>query len=220
MVDSLEPMYPPKLEEYEVTLKRGKNLPYGLNVDTQDTKTLYITSLAEDGPAITYNQQAEPEFQLAMGDFIVEANGASGDTKAILDRFTNDDTVVVKVRRGIDITLMLDRNKVTKEDGTEGDLQPLGMEWPEHPTGEGLVVMAINEGFIADWNDSAADPVSKVQVGDRIIRVGNNTGGALNVAKAIKEVSGKFQLSLVRAAPVLEDEGQAMRCSSHWHIRH
>eukprot|EP00419_Tripos_fusus_P054324 CAMPEP_0172806742 /NCGR_PEP_ID=MMETSP1075-20121228/6545_1 /TAXON_ID=2916 /ORGANISM="Ceratium fusus, Strain PA161109" /LENGTH=140 /DNA_ID=CAMNT_0013645581 /DNA_START=62 /DNA_END=480 /DNA_ORIENTATION=+ len=127
---SIEPselIYHPRPAEYEVTLKRGADKSYGLYADTHDTMTLYITNLADDGPAMAYNQQVEPELQLARGDFIVEANGVSGDAVAILDKFTNDDRVVLKVRRRIEVTLILDRKKVTNEDGTEGDLQPLGV---------------------------------------------------------------------------------------------
>jgi C-terminal processing protease CtpA/Prc len=103
------------------------------------------------------------------------------------------------------------------EDGTEGDLQALGIEWPETPQGHGLVVTAVNEGLFADWNESQTeDPVAKVQVGDRIMRVGGAMGGALAVSKAIQKVSGKFQLTLVRAAPELFDEGQKTDGSSHW----
>lgn len=215
---SIEPselIYHPRPAEYEVTLKRGADKSYGLYADTHDTMTLYITNLADDGPAMAYNQQVEPELQLARGDFIVEANGVSGDAVAILDKLTNDDRVVLKVRRRIEVTLILDRKKVTNEDGTEGDLQPLGMEWSEHPKAEGLVVMAVNRGLIADWNDLILDPTSKVHVGDCIVGVGSNKGGALNVAKALEEVTGTFQLSLVRAAPVFNDAGFSCSCFSH-----
>jgi len=80
------------------------------------------------------------------------------------------------------------------------------------------VVTAINEGLFADWNESQTeDPVAKVQVGDRIVRVGDTTGSALEILKAIQEVSGTFQLSLVRPAPELfDDEGQKKDGSCHW----
>merc|ERR1712129_616387 len=154
------------------------------------------------------NQQVAPELQVIMGDFIVEANGVSGDAIGLLHKF-RDDAVLVKVRRGIDVPLILDRKKVTNEDGTEGDLQPLGIEWPERLKGRGLVVAAINEGLFADWNKSQIDPVAKVQVGDRIMHVGSTTGSAKQISKAIQEVNGIFQLSLVRTAPeLLDDEGE------------
>merc|ERR1712129_662167 len=167
------------------------------------------------------NQQVAPELQVIMGDFIVEANGVSGDAIGLLHKF-RDDAVLVKVRRGIDVPLILDRKKVTNEDGTEGDLQPLGIEWPERLKGRGLVITAINEGLFADWNESQTeDSVAKIQVGDRIMRVGSTVGSAKNISKAMQEVSSKFQLSLVRTAPELfDDEGHKTDGSSHWGFSH
>lgn len=214
--------YPPGPPvEFEVTLEKGENKDFGLDVDIQDKKTLYIAGLA-DGPAGDYNQQAAPELQVVMGDFILEANGVSGDASGLLHKLRDDDAVVVKIRRGIDVTLILDRKKVTNKNGTEGDLQPLGIEWPDRLKGRGLVITAINEGLFADWNDSQTeDSVAKIQVGDRIMRVGSTIGSAKNISKAIQEVSSKFQLSLARTAPELfDDEGQKMDGSSHWRFSH
>jgi hypothetical protein len=211
-------VYPPGPPvEFAVTLQRGENTPYGLDVDIQDAKTLCITGFG-DGAASVYNQKASPAFQLVRGDCIVEANGASGDSKGIMDKFKNEHTVTFKVRRAIDVTLILDRKKVTNEDGTEGNLQPLGIEWLDTRKGMGLVVTAVNKGLFEDWNKSQTeDPAAKLQVGDRIVRVGNTTGSALNVSKALQKASGNFQLSLLRAAPELfDDEGRKKNGSSHW----
>jgi len=194
------PPYPPGLlEEYEVTLRKGR-AKIGLNVDTQDTKTLFITGISE-GAAAEHNREAKPENQLVKGDFIIEANGVAGNAKSMLDRFVADNTIVARVRRALDVTLILERNQVPAKDGTEGDLQPLGITWPVPLHGAALVVLEINDGLFKDWNDSQTDedPASKVRIGDRITRVGTISGSALILAKAIQEASGKFQLALVRA---------------------
>mmetsp|Transcript_36571 Transcript_36571/g.72312 ORF Transcript_36571/g.72312 Transcript_36571/m.72312 type:complete len:364 (+) Transcript_36571:42-1133(+) len=202
-------VYPPgPSPEYSVTLKKGEFNSYGLDVDSQDPKTLYITSIAEKGPAAVWNQQATPENQLVRGDFIVEANGARADAKAITEHLKQAHDIVMKVRRGIDVTMVLEAN---------GSMLDWGIEMPEPPKGDGVLVLAVNEpGLIADWNASTEDPVTKVQVGDRILRVGKNNG-AQKVAKAMKEARGKFQVHLVRVAPeVFDREGQKKEGSSHW----
>jgi len=192
--------YPPgPLPEFEVTLTKGKAKTFGIDVDMQDARTLFITGIIE-GPITAHNRQAKPEHQLVRGDFIIEANGAAGDPTKMLDRFKEDRTIVAKIRRAIDMTLILERKMARSEDGTEGCLQPLGIIWPRPLNGRSLVVLEINAGLFADWNESQAEvPASKVQVGDRIMRVGSTSGSAEKIAKAIQEVSGKFQLALVRA---------------------
>jgi len=211
--------YPPgPAPEYWVNLEKGEHKSFELEVNAQDGKTLYISSIHEEGPAAIWNRQAEPSCQLVRGDFVVEANGIVGDAKAMQERFSVDDIVVMRVRRGIDIRIILERNTVTNEDGTEGGLEKFGIETPEQRLGDSLVVLALRErGLIPNWNASTGDPVSKVQVGDRILRVGNAKGSAMNIAKALKEASGKFQMHLVRAAPEqFDDEGRKQEGSSHW----
>jgi len=194
------------LHSYDLTLSLGDAKSYALDVDTQDRKTLFIVGVGE-GPASEYNSQATAELQLVRGDFIIEANGAFGNSVDLLQRFKDDNEIAIKIRRAQDATLIMERKSVTNEDGTEGSLQPLGIVCPDHPKGEGLVILELNEGLFMDWNEMQTDnPASQVYVGDRITRVGNVSGSAENIEKAIQEVSGKFQLGLVRAAPELFEE--------------
>jgi len=191
-------VYPPgPSPEYSVSLEKGNLKSLGLDVDTQDSKNLYISAISEEGPAVDWNRKAEPENQLVHGDFIVAINGVSGNARLMLDEIKKNDQVNFKVRRGIDITIVLEA------DGSK----EWGIETSKNPQGDGLVVLAPpNPGLIADWNESTNDPASMIQVGDRILRVGQNSG-AREVAKAINEVRGKFQIHLVRPAP---------EQSSHW----
>jgi len=142
-----------------------------------------------------------------------------GSARGMLCKLRDDNTVTIKVRRGIETTLFLDRKSVSDDDGhLLSGFQPLGIEWPEDPQGSGLVVRAVNEGLFADWNESQTEnPTAMVRVGDRIIRVDNTTDGAVTISKAIQEVSHKFQLSLVRPAPESFDgDGKSKDGFSNW----
>jgi len=193
-------VYPPgSPAEFEVNLTKSVAEPYGLTIDTQDLKTLFVTGI-EEGAAAAYNQQAQPEHRIVQGDFIVEINGVAGHPGNMLRKLKEDDSMVAKVRHAIDMTLVLERND---------DLQPLGITWPEPLKGKNLVVLEINEGLFADWNASQPeDATSKIQVGDRIMRVGATSGSALDLAKAIQEVKGKFQVALLRAPKLFQEESE------------
>mmetsp|Transcript_12422 Transcript_12422/g.24146 ORF Transcript_12422/g.24146 Transcript_12422/m.24146 type:complete len:447 (-) Transcript_12422:134-1474(-) len=205
-------VYPPgPSPELCVTLSRNEHKNFGLQINTQDQKNLYIQLVFESGPASEWNQHAEPHNHLSRGDFIVEVNGVEGNASAMLEKF-REQVVVMKVRRAIDFIIILERSQVKN---ASGNMQDFGIQFAKNPSGQGLVVLGVEtSGLIADWNASTSDPASRVQVGDRILRVGNReAGSALQLVKALREVSGKFQLHLVRTAPVKE-EG-----SSHWRFK-
>jgi len=70
----------------------------------------------------------------------------------------------------------------------------LGLELQKAPRGTSLLIYALNDGLITNWN--ATNPNKQVKVNDRIVAVNGHRGNTAEMMKRIKE-SGKLELQIV-----------------------
>mmetsp|Transcript_110116 Transcript_110116/g.190978 ORF Transcript_110116/g.190978 Transcript_110116/m.190978 type:complete len:136 (-) Transcript_110116:170-577(-) len=91
---------PPTTFQIEVEKKPGEEV--GLEVDYHDGETLQVIRVKETGVFAKWNDE-NPEKRIAEGDSIIEVNGATGTSKAILaqivDVVTNNGAMKVTVKR-------------------------------------------------------------------------------------------------------------------------
>mmetsp|Transcript_6063 Transcript_6063/g.17943 ORF Transcript_6063/g.17943 Transcript_6063/m.17943 type:complete len:353 (-) Transcript_6063:292-1350(-) len=169
-----------------LTVDRQASRPLGLDLDTQDGVTAYVTGI-KAGPFQAYNEGVEPGSQLQVGDFIMRVNGAENDAGKLLAQLRAAARLEVTVNRPLETAVILER--VDRR-------QPHGLEFTA-PTGSTLVVTRVIDGAARDWN--AAHPDRKILSGDRIIAVDGKRGRAKDLLKSISSAS-KCQLIIARPA--------------------
>jgi len=195
------------LAEYTVTLERASaNDSYSVRLDKMDHRRLSILEI-KDGPFTKYNASAKPEQQIRVHDFIVAVNSAKEDVAAMLSEFGSSLQVECKIKRGMPVNVIFDRGDKS---------MALGLEMPEQPTGmvTGLVHKVIGGGAVAKHN-AAAKEHEKINTGDRILAVGSTRGKAVDIQRALENVTGQVQLTLVKPAVSRNEEGDS--CTwQHW----
>mmetsp|Transcript_98287 Transcript_98287/g.184800 ORF Transcript_98287/g.184800 Transcript_98287/m.184800 type:complete len:147 (-) Transcript_98287:64-504(-) len=87
----------PPSKVWEVELKKVPGDVIGLDVDWGDLKTLRVTKIKE-GLTLKWNN-ANPSDAVVKGDYIIQINGESGDSKAMLDQVKNNDMLKLVVHR-------------------------------------------------------------------------------------------------------------------------
>lgn len=85
--------------QFALTFTKGPNDVLGLDVDWGDGKTLKVTKVKE-GLVKVWNQTKDQK--LNVGDYIVDINGARGDSHALLDQVkrSNEITMTIERRHG------------------------------------------------------------------------------------------------------------------------
>jgi len=173
--------------EFKVTIEKGENPSYGMDLDFQDGSRLVITEV-KDGPCKKFNENAQPgEPQLQKLDFIMSVNGVSGAVQDMLSQFRSEPKVELEVKRGTGYTVLVEN----KED------KPLGLEFPKKPIGDFLAITGISEGAVMDFNETAKQE-RKICVGDRIVSVGGERAKAVELQKKLEKPGAALQLLLLR----------------------
>jgi len=179
--------------EFKITIDKGGEPSYGLDLDFQDGFRLMVTEV-KDGPCKKFNENAQPgEPQLQKLDFIMSVNGVAGappnTVKDMLSQFKNEPKVELEVKRGTGYTVLVEN----KED------KPLGLEFPKKPIGDFLAITGISEGAVMDFNKTAKEE-RKISVGDRIMSVGGQRAKAAGLKQRLETPGPALQLLLVRPA--------------------
>lgn len=180
--------------------KTSKDQSFGLDLDTQDEKVLYVLQV-KPGPFLDYNNTAKPEVQLTTSGVIVSVNGKSASIEQMLEQFRGEMKVECQVKKSVLCSLVFER----------GDLStPHGLVVPEKPQGDFLLVKGVSEGA-AEAHNANAGPHDRLYPGDRIVCVGNFRGMATKLLEQLDNKSGKVHIIIMRAA-----EGGANGDVVHW----
>jgi len=176
--------YPqPPAQEITIEVEKDPTKPVGLDLDTQDRKTLYVLAV-NAGPFQAYNENVKPSEQLHAGDVIVRANGVEGDIAKLLQVMKKDAKLKLLVRRSTEVRVVADRRDPK---------MALGLEFPAKPTGSTLLITAVVQGAFQLWNEGHRD--EQVLAGDRIVEVGGKPGTAAELARRL-EAGGACQVTL------------------------
>jgi len=179
----------PQLQDSEFTVTVEKDPynprePLGLDLDIQDGVNAWVTRI-KPGRIKAVNDTLPARQQIAVGDFITKVNSVDGDVRKILDSLTQDAKLELVVRRPVEFSVAVERTEPHES---------LGLAFPNKPSGNCLVVMAIGDGLVKDWN--ASHPDAQVKVLDRIVAVGGQKGIAVELQG--HTVAGKLRLTFVR----------------------
>jgi len=183
-------MYPPGPPcEFQASIDRGSTeQPWGLDVNYQDTKALYVLDVLP-GTFQDYNKVSPTEKQVQPSDFIVSVNGITGDSSKLRSEITKVTKLDVVVHRPQERILVVEKGAQTKH----------GMEFAKPRLTSGLVVLQISDGFIQDYNKAAHESM-QMKVGDRIVSAEYAQGTPDDLIKKLDEQVGNLHIGVVRAA--------------------
>mmetsp|Transcript_14699 Transcript_14699/g.46232 ORF Transcript_14699/g.46232 Transcript_14699/m.46232 type:complete len:374 (-) Transcript_14699:369-1490(-) len=171
---------------------------WGLDLDTQDSDSLFVTEV-KPGPFLAYNETVGHEEQLRKCDHIVSVNETRGSPVALLNEFKISKQVKVKVIRSCQVLIRLAKAKAEK--------RPLGLTLPKKPSGFHLSVLGIEEDSVADsHNRCAKNEDQKFRVGDHIIAVDGAQGKASDLLQMLETATGKLRVLVER--PVREENAK------------
>jgi len=181
--------FPPEpFPVFGLTVKRKPSTCFGVDIDTRDGKSLYVTH-TRPGAVAQYNWSARAEKQLMVTDFIVAVNGVHGDAAAMLAKCRTDATICMVCRRAIDITVDLER---------QDENVPLGLEFATEHVGASLLVTGICKGVATDCNERTKEVTKHILPGDRIVEVGGLVGTSEILRVLLERATGKVPLVIVR----------------------
>jgi len=204
--------------EFVVTVDRqpGDAKPLGLKVDTQDTKTAYITEI-EDGLCKDLNDKVDHDkrgHHIRRGDFIVRVNEKSENSQDILEELNKEGKLEIHIKRAMEITVPVDRTDPSKE--------ALGLHFKD-PIGYSLIIAkkVDTNSAVDKWNKSRdiktkrykvghatqEEPTLTIKEGDRIIAVGGLAAKAGDLHRRItSKDTAKFSFTAVRPVGPVEDD--------------
>lgn len=158
-------------KEFSVTITKvpGKHLGLGLDILDQVSA---VVDLVDKGPVREWNRE-HPDLQIKLGDRIVEVNDTRGQAREIVQRFREDMTLKMVLRRPKEVMVTFIK---TKE---------LGLQLHFSQESSALLILEVAEGHVRDWND--ANKGRGVRPGDRIVEVNGIRGKAPDLMEQIRE---------------------------------
>jgi hypothetical protein len=157
----------------------------GALLDASTGVTIFVSEVYDsDCPVGAYNRTAPPEFQLKVGDFIVEVNGHRGNMTIMMQEMHLNRNLTLLVTRAMEYEIT-----VHKQD-------TLGCSITyDANSGISLGIACVLEGPIKVWNDE--HPSLRVVEGDRIIAVNGVKGATSDLLEMIRK-SEELCMTLAR----------------------
>lgn len=155
--------------EKEATDNLGADIYHG---DPDRIKILKVN----DGLLAKWNK-ANPTKAVKAGDYIMNINGAKGDSKAMLEALPSARKTEMTIFSPASEQFMINLDKAIGGDilGVDVDLS----------NNDSLIVESVHEdGLMGKWNE--ANPTKAVQAGDLIVDVNGTQGDNQDMMKAIK----------------------------------
>lgn len=210
--------FPPgPLDEFTVMLDNPSKKPLGIDFDAQDGCTMYVTEI-KPGLIAAYNEEADPGRRVQVGDFIVKVNDIDGKARMLVDTLKAENSLELLVRRPVEIFVAVSEDR--EEDGEPKTHRPakrgggggggcmptcgadeqekhahFGMEFPKQLKGTALLITAVMDGPIEDWNTE--NPDQAVRSGDRVVAVNGKKGKAETLLREMRS-SERFTMCIVR----------------------
>jgi len=181
---------PGSLTEFEVTVERGEDRSYGLQIDEQGKVDLQVYEV-EEGALQKYNESAKLDMQVKKSDFIMAVNGIANSCEAMLDQFQQP-KVTLKLRRALEFVVIFEKEEFFTK---------LGVITPKPMKNDVIAILRIEDGLIQDYNKTCTLESDRIAVLDRIVSIKGMRGSAGELKAKFDMMKGKFQVGLQRPAP-------------------
>jgi hypothetical protein len=178
--------------------KPERHTPLGAILDDADGKYIFIAQLMDeelDHAFPRYNLRAGYGEVLSAGDFIVEVNGISGDSRQMMEEMNVERELTLTVRRSTEVRVQI------KKSGT------LGLEFHTQRATCLLVQEIHDEGPIHEWNCS--NPGQEVKPLDRLVAVNGTAPGDSDLLFGLLWETELSEMTFVR--PVLDASQKVIR---------
>lgn len=178
---------PDAATQFRALLRKGDPHPpmLGAHFDLCDGVLLLLVSIEKGGAVQAYNRTVPKGMRLVPGDYVASVNAVSGDSETMVKEMEAQSDLELEVRRSMEFMV-----EVSKTGG------PLGLDISYAEAGQSLLIGAIMEGLIADWNK--ANPQKKVCANDRIVEVNGVSGTPEELLAAIKQATATIRMRLAR----------------------
>mmetsp|Transcript_130127 Transcript_130127/g.376467 ORF Transcript_130127/g.376467 Transcript_130127/m.376467 type:complete len:238 (-) Transcript_130127:41-754(-) len=151
---------------FDVRLAFARGMTPGLGLDLSEGSIVRVNRLDPVGPVAKYNLTVRPEEQVRVGDFIMEANGARGDARAMVMAMLGGGEIALSFRRPLTFVL----------EGLAKKGRALGLDLSYHPKSTCLVIkQVLQDGAVLEWNRGPAEH-AKMLVDDFILAVNGCSG--------------------------------------------
>jgi len=160
--------------EFRVQIERSANELIGLDIDLIDGVSAVVVDVKE-GAVFKWNER-HPDSKIQVNDRIVEVNGVRNDANAIVSKLKRDTVWNLLLQRPSEMRVTINR----------ANAPSLGMDLRYAPNGTSLMITAVGEGPMQDWN--VANKSVTVQKYDRIIELNGIRGTPQRLLQASEGV--------------------------------
>jgi len=163
-------------------LERKPEDSIGLNLDAVDETAPFVDDVLV-GSVRDWNENKPKEQQLRIYDRIIEVNGVTGNTNAILAAMKASPCWHMVVQRPMQMQVTVSADKAIS----------LGLDLKYSPNGRSLLIdEVLADGGIKKWNDEHSD--KQVKAFDRVIQINGRIGTAKEL---LESAANKTCLELV-----------------------
>jgi hypothetical protein len=171
-------------KEFKVTFQKGaKGTSAGLELDLLGLQFAQVCAVLPSGLVKAYNDDAESDLKVRVGDFIVAVNEARGDMRRMIERFEEDSRIEMTITRPVPFTVTLSQ----KPGALLSSLKCAA-------TGVSLLVVRTHS-TIASWNDTYPDRAVKNH--DCIVAVNGVKGDTKQMMEQV-ERAAELELQIAR----------------------
>mmetsp|Transcript_17299 Transcript_17299/g.39165 ORF Transcript_17299/g.39165 Transcript_17299/m.39165 type:complete len:253 (-) Transcript_17299:56-814(-) len=186
----IDALLPGPVQEFMLALERPVDTRLGALFDSSGGQCLHVAMLQEnDGFLAASNRKYKHTRQLRAGDYIMEVSGITCDATAMLTKLQEHPVTQLRVRRPMEFSLSV-KKKANSSLGC-------GISY-DASCGSSLVIDAIHEGTIREWNEAHVGKPNQVRPHDRIVAVNGVRGSAMQLLESVRAVDGKLDLVMSR----------------------
>lgn len=182
----------PSFNVSAVLARRNSAISWGICFHASDGKCLEILCIDEvDGstktPVGVYNGRVEISCRILPGRFIMSVNEAC-DLAGMEEEWVKGTVAKLQVCQPMEFMILLE-----KETGSK-----LGVDVHIDRLAGSIIILALGEGAIADWNTRR--PELQVEVSDRIVAVNGERMRSDKLLEVLKDATGDVKVVIARPA--------------------
>ncbi|CAE8685329.1 unnamed protein product, partial [Polarella glacialis] len=150
----------PPSNDIAVRISRSDSDKLGLELDTSNEKFLPIVKVLAESAIGKWNKTCAAGSDVRHGDCIIKVRNEAGNSPELIEKMqTMSNDVELTIRRSKEFVIVLKRRPDVL----------LGINVASNSSAAiGLVITALNNGLVTDWNKNTTDKTNQVQVFDNI----------------------------------------------------
>ncbi|CAE8633068.1 unnamed protein product, partial [Polarella glacialis] len=171
----------PPSNDIAVRISRSDSDKLGLELDTSNEKFLPIVKVLAESAIGKWNKTCAAGSDVRHGDCIIKVRNEAGNSPELIEKMqTMSNDVELTIRRSKEFVIVLKRRPDVL----------LGINVASNSSAAiGLVITALNNGLVTDWNKNTTDKTNQVQVFDNIVAINGKEGTPEDLLHNLKDGS-------------------------------